>query len=313
MDEGMSRLLARAYHWLSWRSGHALREIRATREPRVLTYHGVGPQDTPVEQFDWQLRLLRDEFELVGLPELVDRLLHRRLTGDEVALTFDDGVRNHFTQAWPLLASHRVPVTFFICPGLMDSGRWIWNMEMRVRLRLLDDTARLRLALSIKAVGSQVERIIARAKQLEPEPRHAFEEAVRLATHDFEADAALLDRYAPMQWEQARAMDPALATLGSHSLTHPILTTLGNAEREVEIAGSRARIEAMTGRTADLFCYPNGSHDAALVLQVRRHYRAAFITQPGFASPQSPMHRIPRISAGAQPGLFLRRLHRPVA
>ena len=121
----MSRLLARAYHWLSWRSGHALREIRALRAPRVLTYHGVGPQDTPPEHFDWQLRMLRDEFEVVSAPELVDRLIEGRIGGDEVCLTFDDGVRNHYTQAWPLLAEHRIPATFFVCPGLVDSGKWI--------------------------------------------------------------------------------------------------------------------------------------------------------------------------------------------
>ena len=190
----MSRLLARAYHWLSWRSGHALREIRALRAPRVLTYHGVGPQDTPPEHFDWQLRMLRDEFEVVSAPELVDRLVEGLIGGDEVALTFDDGVRNHYTQAWPLLAEHRVPATFFVCPGLVDSGKWIWNMEMRVRLRLLDDAQRMRLALTIRAVGAQVEHMVARAKQLEPGPRRAFEDAVRNATQDFNPDEALLDR-----------------------------------------------------------------------------------------------------------------------
>ena len=70
----MSRLLARVYHWLSWRSGHAMREIRRLRRPRVLTYHAIGPQDTPQEQFDWQLRMVRDEFEVVAVPELVGRL-----------------------------------------------------------------------------------------------------------------------------------------------------------------------------------------------------------------------------------------------
>ena len=309
----MSRLLARAYHWLSWRSGYAMRAIRALRHPRVMTYHGIGPQDTPADQFDWQLRMLRDEFDVVSAPELVDRLVEGRCSGDELAITFDDGVRNHFTQAWPLLQSHRVPATFFVCPGLLDTGRWIWNMEMRVRLRLLDDASRLRLALGVKAVGSQVERIIARAKQLEPGPRHDFEQSVRQATREFEPDESLVDRYAPLTWDQVRDMDPALATIGSHSMTHPILTTLGAEAREREIVESRQRIEQVLGRQADLFCYPNGSHDAALVRQVGRHYRAAFITQPGFATAAHPLHRLPRISAGAQPGLFLRRLHRPVA
>lgn len=309
----MSRLLARAYHWLSWQSGHALRTIREMRQPRVLTYHGVGPQDVTVDQFEWHLRLLRQEFELVPVPTLVDRLAAGSCSGHELAITFDDGVRNHFTQAWPVLLAHRVPATFFVCPGLVDTGQWIWNMELRVRLRLLDDASRLRLALSVKAVGSQVERLIARAKELEPGPRRDFEEEVHRATREFEPDAALEDRYAPMDWAQLRAMDPEFATIGSHSLTHPILTTLDLPAREVEVVESRRRIEAALGRTAELFCFPNGSHDEDLIRLVSRHYRAAFITQPGFARPGIALHRLPRISAGGPPGLFLRRLHRPVA
>jgi len=309
----MSRPFARTYHWLAWKSGRAMREIRAIRAPRVITYHAVGPQDTPVAQFDWQLRMLRDSFEVVSLPTLVDRLVQGRCSGDEAAITFDDGVRNHATHALPLLSAYAMPATFFVCPGLMDSGRWIWNMELRVRLRLLDDAERLQLALSIQAVGAQVEAIIARAKQLEPGPRRDFEEAVQRATREFSPDDALVDRYAPLGWEQLRAMDPALVTVGSHSLSHPILTTLGADEREAEIVQSRCRLEEGLGRRVDLFCYPNGSHDPALVRQAAPHYRAAFTTEPGFTTPDYPLHALPRISAGPRPGLFLRRLHRPVA
>ena len=290
-----------------------MREIRAIRAPRILTYHAIGAQATPAAQFDWQLRMLRDNFELVPLPALVERIEQRRCTGDEVAITFDDGVRNHATQAAPLLAAHGAPATFFVCPGLVDSGRWIWNMELRVRLRLLDDATRLRLALSIRAIGAQVEGIVARAKQLEPTARQEFEDAVRRATGAFEPDEALLDRYAPITWEQLRALDPALFSVGSHTLTHPILTTLGADAREAEIVGSRRRLEQALDRSVDLFCYPNGSHDPALVRQASQHYRAAFTTDPGFATPDYPLHALPRIPAGPRPGLFLRRLHRPMA
>jgi peptidoglycan/xylan/chitin deacetylase (PgdA/CDA1 family) len=307
----MRQTLTRAVHWIGLRSGYALRRARQAAQPRILMYHAIGAEDTPVQTFILQLRLLSREFELVSLADLLDRRAQRRSTGAEVAITFDDGVRNHVTAAYPLLLEHRAPATFFVCPGLMDSGGWIWNTELRARLRLLAERERAALASRLGLADPGVEAIVHRAKRLKLCERQQLEADVEARTRQFSPNDAQVERYAAMSWTQASALDPRFVTLGSHGVTHSILTSLTREQQREEIASSRALLESRLGRRADVFCYPNGDHDAATVAIVRDHYRAAVSTQSGLVGPDDECYLLPRIAAASRMDLFMRRLHRP--
>src|SRR5690242_10742044 len=235
--------LAPPLHLASFWSGHALRRARSVRRPRILMYHSVGHEDVSIRQFRWQLRLLRRSFDVVSLPQLVHRLVAGTANGEEVALTFDDGVRNHYSVVWPMLREARVPATFFVCPGLIESGAWLWNTELRTRLALLGRSERARLAAHVGCPATSAHGMVEWAKRLPLERRCDFEEQARALTREFEPSDAQLDRNAPMSWVQLKRLDPALVTIGSHTATHPILTTLTREARDAEIAESRIMLE----------------------------------------------------------------------
>lgn len=304
------RHLARALHLVSLWSGHGLRRAKAQAGPRILMYHGVGEAGPSPQAFAWQLALLRREFEVLSLPDLLSRRAAGRLNGPEVALTFDDGVRNHVSAAYPLLREFRVPATFFVCPGLIESGQWIWNMEMRCRLRLLSERERHALAEQLRSPGRGVEDIVRHAKQLDLPRRQQIQAKVNAATRQFSPSEQQVDRYAPATWEQLQQLDPAIITIGSHTLDHPILPTLPAAQLEVEIGGSRQALETRLQRPVDLFCYPNGDSDPRAQASVRRHYSAAVTTVPGVVTPADDNWLLPRIPAGHTQALFMRRLYR---
>ncbi|HEX8118701.1 MAG TPA: polysaccharide deacetylase family protein, partial [Pyrinomonadaceae bacterium] len=70
--------------------------------------------------------------------------------------------------------------------------------------------------------------------------------------------------------------------LGSHTVSHPILTTTDDAQLEAELRGSRARLEEELRRTVNLFCYPNGACDARVRREAERAgYACAVTTVPG--------------------------------
>lgn len=309
----MRRLLASTFYAASLWSGHGLRRAKAQRGPRILMYHGVAPGELSAAQFDWQLSLLRSEFEVVSMQTLLQRRAAGGLTGQEVAITFDDGVRNHVTKVYPLLQRHRAPATFFVCPGLVESGRWIWNMELRCRLRLLSPQEREALAREIGCRDGGIETIVEHAKGLAPVQRTLAEEAVRARTREFTPTAEQIDRFAPATWEQLTGLDPALVTIGSHTLSHPILPTLAAEDLQIEIRDSRHMLEQRLQRTVDLFCYPNGDNDERAQSAVRQHYAAAVTTVPGTVREQDESCLLPRIPAGGSRGLFMRRLYRHAA
>ena len=304
----MRQVIARAVHWVGLRSGHALRLAQQVHKPRILMYHAIDAHETSPELFVWQLELLRQEFEIVSLTELLSRIDRSAANGSEVVITFDDGVRNHVTAAYPLLRDMGVPATFFVCPG-----RWVWNMELRLRLNLLTDYERFRLARSWGFPDSGTESLIDWSKRLDLGERQQLEAQVQSQTREFDPSPVQVDRYAPMSWAEVTSMDPNIITLGSHSVSHPMLTTLPDDQRRAEIAGSRSLLEERIGRKTDVFCYPNGDNDERTLGMVRECYSAAVTARSGFVDPDQGVYLLPRIPAAERPDLFVRRLHHPGA
>ena len=88
--------------------------------------------------------------------------------------------------------------------------------------------------------------------------------------------------FGPVTWEQAREMDAAGLEIGSHTVSHPILTTTDDGELWRELLESRARLGAELGRSVELFCYPNGSYDERVRRETERAgYTCAVTTRPG--------------------------------
>ncbi|HEX5960703.1 MAG TPA: polysaccharide deacetylase family protein [Rhodanobacteraceae bacterium] len=307
------RSLAIPVRWASHWSGTALRRAQAIRKPRILMYHIVGDGEVSTRQFEWQVKFLREQFEPIGLAELADRIQAGSVTGRETVVTFDDGVRNHFTVAWPLLRAYRVPATFFVCPGLTESGEWLWRTELRMRLRLLNDAERAEAARDAGCPVQAVEPVMEWTKRLAMQDRLVFQRDIEKRTRGFSASREDTDRHAPLTWEQLRQMDANLITIGSHTNTHPMLPMLDAASLEQEIAGSRRMLEQHLDRRVDLFSYPNGANNMAVVDMVRRHYRAAVTTEKSFAAASSDLVLLPRIPGGGSRATFTRRLHRPRA
>jgi peptidoglycan/xylan/chitin deacetylase (PgdA/CDA1 family) len=295
----LRRRAGRAAHAVALATGWTVRRARADGRACILMLHGVGGEAFPADALGRLLHWLARRLEPVALGTLVDRLEAGRLTGREVALTFDDGLRNQAEVVAPLLRRHRVPATFFLCPGLVTAGGWLWNHEARARLASMPADARAALLarLALPPAGDPVETM----KRLGPAERARVETAVRDATPGFEPTDAQRRAHDLVDWETARALDPGLVTIGSHTTSHPILTTLPDDALEAEVGGSRPLLEEALGRTVDLFCYPNGDEDDRVRAAVRRHYRAAVTTVPGTLLAGADPWRLPRV--GAVPAL----------
>lgn len=310
LNEG-ERLLRKGIQVLAGGVGYSTIRAQLVGMPRILMYHDVCDQGLSERTFDRQLAFLKRRFQVVSLGEFSRRLTEGSLQGTEVVLTFDDGIRNHFTVVYPLLQRHAIAATFFVCPGLIETGEWLWNTDMRERLASLDMASRLSIVHEIGAPCVEVEGVVTWMKSLDPIARMRVAEIVRLGSMGFQGSASSIDRYAPLSWDQVRALDPELITIGSHTMTHPILPTLSMEEAEQEIVGSRNVLEERLDREVSFFCYPNGSFDARTADCVRNTYRLAVTTKPGFVRNGDKPNLLPRIGAGENMAEFKWRLHRP--
>ena len=86
---------------------------------RIVHYHYVF--DDEREAFGRQLDYLASAFEPVSLSEAVERLRSGSVRGRELVVTFDDGFRNQFANAAPLLAERGWCACFFLVTELVGA------------------------------------------------------------------------------------------------------------------------------------------------------------------------------------------------
>lgn len=101
----------------------------------VMMYHNVSETanfqaDTvSPKNFEWQIAYLKKHYQIITLAELVDGIkTGKKFPRNSVAITFDDGNRNNYTAAFPILQKYQVPAHFFICVGHIEkSGILTWS------------------------------------------------------------------------------------------------------------------------------------------------------------------------------------------
>ncbi|HZM35561.1 MAG TPA: polysaccharide deacetylase family protein [Burkholderiales bacterium] len=259
--------------WRVWGTRRAARAAPA----RILMFHGT-PR-TEAVALERQLRYLARRFEVVGLEGIAGG---RR---GALALTFDDGLRSNVEVAYPILRRLGLPATFFVCPALIDERRWLWNHEARARLR------------SLGAGAADIDRLIEQMKRLDLATRRVVERRIEEDTPGYRPSDEEREAFDLASWEELRRLDPTLVTIGSHTLSHPILSSLTPAQAEEEICGSRELLEKRLGRRAELFCYPNGEINETALRLARRAYRLAVTGAQEDVRPGSDPLRLPRLAA----------------
>jgi peptidoglycan/xylan/chitin deacetylase (PgdA/CDA1 family) len=277
-------------------------------------YHGVAQPDA--QALAEQLRYLARHFKVVSLESMLDRIMHGSFPlAHEIVLTFDDGLRNNLTVAYPILRGLRLPATMFVCPALVESGAWLWNHEMRCRLQPLAAPELAELRMKLLSPGNSVDAIIEWMKTLHLQQRRTAEAIIRQATMNFQPTPAQREAFDIMNWNDLRSFDRELITVGSHTLSHPILTKLSGQEIESEILDSHRFLEQRLERKVDFFCYPNGAYDRRAYQLVQKTYRAAVTTETGVIDGTEGLdvHRLPRIPSAESAALTAWRLHRPEA
>src|SRR5262252_433736 len=138
---------------------------RLTRTPwiTVLTYHRVGPGPSvsridanvvtvSAEVFDRQLDFVKQHFDIVTVEDIVAAIDGGvTLPPSPLLITFDDGYRDNFDVALPLLRKHRLSATFFVATRFVDERRLFWWDRINYLLKA-SSRAKVELAYPYRTV-----------------------------------------------------------------------------------------------------------------------------------------------------------------
>jgi hypothetical protein len=282
----------------------------------IICYHSVSvdqehlwrrPTFFTLQEFKQRLQLLQQwEANVLPLGEAVARLQCGTLPSRSIVLTFDDGTADFYQTVWPLLKLYGYPATVYATSYYSEKRQPVFPLMCsyllwKGRHRVLDAVPELgvtRLAnLSSARQRAMVERsVIERADRDGLNADAKNQRAAKLAESLGIDYSDLLSRRVlqVMNPEEMRqvAADGADVQLHSHRHRAPRRRELFDQE----IADNRTRLEPLTGRRAEHFCYPSGVHHPEFAPWLTaQQIRTATTCIPGLATAGTSPLLLPRV------------------
>ncbi len=311
------RFIANAlyYSGLLW----VMASLRFRRRGFVLMYHRVLPAGADTfsadsicvrpETFARQMAFLRRHFRILSIGELAESLeAGRELPPRSCVVTFDDGWRDNFEHALPILREQQVPAVVFVATDYIGGQDCFWQ-ERLSRLMYLatrgghESRALVERTLGVADLGARAaadqRRIIREAVDtLKARPQSeiaAIEERVRASLGE---DAVNLGDDQFMNWDQVAALTRGTRVdVGSHGCSHTPLTKLAEEQAAHELGEAGRRIALAVGSPAQSIGYPNGNYDEAVIRLTRAAgYRLGFTTDKGYLGDVRDPLKLPRIN-----------------
>lgn len=299
-----------------------LRKYRSSRCGVVLALHRVLPVAAAKESYEPAVTVTETMFEELLLllleecrPVSLAKLLNEPADCEgrqRVALTFDDGWRDTFSCAFPVLLRHAVPATVFLCPGLMRDREtipeerfariWKWCEAHGQREYLLRDLSEWGLpgedAKDCRTWSRLTKRLASEAKRL-------------MLTHlEGSYGVPECEDRRMLTWDEVRVMRQHDVTFGSHTQQHSTLTAEQASALTDQLVESRRAIEGELGEKIRWLAYPNGAYNPIVMDAARRAgYSHGFTTERGGVRRSTGAMTIPRInidgaSIGGSDGLL---------
>ena len=276
------------------------RVAESTEHPWSLT--SVSPRN-----FEDQIKYARSKYNVISLEELASHITGQQpLPQRPLVLTFDDGYRDNYLHAYPILQKYNTPATIFLTTGYIGTGELLWVDKVRYNV-YHSQNQEIRLAgLGSYSLSTIRERqalanlITGKAKKLNSEERSTLiAEVIRSTGIDVPAS---LGKELMMSWDEVKEMSDNGISFGAHTVSHPILTSISPEQAENEILQSKKDIEDRLKKPVTTFAYPNGKsgdYDRRTIQILKEAgFTCAVTTIKGMATSKQGLYELRRISPG---------------
>lgn len=252
-------------------AGGGRRTFRKRNEPsgRILYFHRVNDDNDPffpaisTSLFEREMAFLRKHHTVVSLSELLERLAGP-VSEPLVAITFDDGYRDNYLNAFPILDQYGLPATIFLTTGSMDSDEPLWFERLALGFKkTAQEFVNLEIGCGRLWLRNEQERLNANDKVfgilrgLADGERRARLEAILQQLRVCEDEL----RGRMLTWNHVRRMQQRRIDFGGHTVTHPFLSRLSSDRFHWEISECKRRIEQEAQRPVEYLAYPNGREE----------------------------------------------------
>ena len=304
---------SRASRWSPARDPNVMPFIvgyhRVVQDFRRATRHAIPSLLTSTAMLERHLDWLSKRYELISLDEVglhleSDRPFRRPAT----AITFDDGYSDVYRNAFPILRRKGIPAAVFPVTDLVGTNRMqVYDklFLLIARLQTRSQSGKEILSRTLIAAGvnyREMERLQAEQKTalyvatllLTRLPQDRIEKILAALEQEVHVEQSVFDEMSPLSWEMIAEMHRSGFTIGSHTMTHALLSRESPPRAHAELLGSKQALEGKLNCEVKHFAYPDGRFNSSVVNAVKSsgyHYAYGICR---VRDPRYPLLTIPR-------------------
>ena len=239
--------------------------------PKILMYHRFSESAQPGfvhrEAFDAQITYLKNNFNVVSLGDLVTQYREKKsFPANTIVITIDDGYKDFYETAFPVLKKHNASATFFVTTRFIDGDFWLWPDSVRYVLKNSDEINLSVMPGDLEYKSTQLTKndkrflwdmiVVYLLSITENEKKIWLTEFAKLQKVNLPDNP--VEDYRAVSWDEVRELDDSDIEIGVHTQSHPSLGKLEGEQIQVEVLGSVEIIEKQIGHRPKSFCFPNG-------------------------------------------------------
>jgi peptidoglycan/xylan/chitin deacetylase (PgdA/CDA1 family) len=268
-----------------------------------------------LRNFDKQMQYLSKHYKVLPLTELLNLIKSGKDLNDHYcAITFDDGWRDNYTNAYPILRKYGLPATIFLTTNFLNGQQWFWEERVKyllthvycafktsvppeteydvLRSFLTKYGVHELLSLNSDKLPPYLTKIVKKLRAETPSDIDQFcRELETITQHRYFSEPRRF-----LDWDEVREMLQNNIEFGAHSKSHINFELCTADDAFSEINHSKQVVEQQTGRSISIFAYPYGKNNTDIVSMVKNAgFDYAFTTIPGLVSHDDDLLRIPRI------------------
>jgi len=250
----------------------------------VVMYHYVRNnsaeypnfKNLTVDKFRKQIDLFENLYGFMTKEEFIRSIEEGGPTKKGVVLTFDDGFKDHYCNVLPILQERNLWGIFYVPTGHYKDKK-ILNVH-RLHHLLGKYDAKLLLGDILKTIDASMlneDKIYEFDKEIYKDQElgefeFLFKRLFNYYLHDRYKTSALNEVFRKflneeeiydklyLTNEELIEMEKCGSIVGSHTMTHPVLSTLDYIQQEKEIKESYAYLNSFLKMRLKSFCYPYG-------------------------------------------------------
>jgi peptidoglycan/xylan/chitin deacetylase (PgdA/CDA1 family) len=210
-----------------------------------------------------ELRWMKAQADPISEDDLISFILKKTpLPKRSFLVTFDDGYRDNYERALPILEELKIPSIFFIPThsinerelGWWDQVYWVLKNTKKSEFSFRNETFNLRQPIHdlAKVINDKI-------KTLDASETESFikdlQTVCEVQPPSYETSDAQL-----MSWEQILSAQQRGVAIGSHTHTHRVLSCLDFESQKTELQTSKKILETRLGKRVRSIAYPVGGH-----------------------------------------------------